>query len=370
MASPRPGSASPPNGVAAIAKGPYLQGLAPTSVTVKVEVSAPAPARIEVRPAGKTEPVVTAAGDGPRPFHALRVEGLAPATAYDYVLSVGATIQERGRFTTAPVDARPFRFLVYGDNRTDEAAHAAVVRAMAAVPADFLINTGDMVARGNEPDDWQTFFGVEGALLRNVCLFAAVGNHELYRGSREGEVAFLKYFGGVDGARAPERLYGTFRWSNTRFFVLNAMDNWTGAERDWLRAELDRALTEPGLAHRIAVMHWGPFSAGPHRNNPALESGGVIAMMRERKVDLVLAGHDHIYERGTGAGLKYIVSGGGGAPLYTKKADVRETAAFEPSYHFVEAVVDGEQVRITARRASGGVIEACSFTGAGAWSCP
>ncbi|MFT3775736.1 MAG: metallophosphoesterase [Minicystis sp.] len=366
----RPGVAAP--GVASTLKGPYLQGLGATGVTVKVELSANAAARVEIRRAGESAsiaPIASAASDGERTFHAIRVNGLQPATAYEYEVTAGPAVRERGRFTTAPADVRPFRFLVYGDNRSDDAAHAAVVRAMQAVPADFIVNTGDMVAKGTDPADWRTFFAVEGAMLRDRCLFAAVGNHELYRGDREGEVAFLRYFGGVEEGRPLDRLYGTFRWSNTRFFMLNAMDKWTGAERDWLRAELDKALREPGIVHRIAVMHWGPFSAGPHGNNPALASGDVITLMRDRKVDLVLAGHDHEYERGAGSGLKYIVSGGGGAPLYQKKADMRETATFEAAYHFVEVTVDGEQVRMVARRASGAVIEACGFIGMGPWDC-
>src|SRR5204862_7628782 len=101
---------------------------------------------------------------------------------------------------------------------------------------DFLVNTGDMVAHGDEIGDWRAFFAVEGPMLRDRCAFVAVGNHELVRGNPAGEVTFLRYFGGVEEGRDLTRLYGTFRWGSTRFFVLNAMDNWTGAERDWLRA--------------------------------------------------------------------------------------------------------------------------------------
>src|SRR5262249_32842379 len=142
-------------------------------------------------------------------------------------------------------------------------AHAAVVRAMEAVPSDFLINTGDMVALGSEAADWADLFTVEGRLLRDRCLFAAIGNHELAGGGRTGEVAFLRYFAGAEEGKELTRLYNTFRWSNPRFFILNAMDRWTGAERQWLTAELDRARDEPGLVHRIAVLHWGPYSSGP-----------------------------------------------------------------------------------------------------------
>ena len=353
---------------AGFVKGPYLQGLGTSGVTVKLELATPAPAAIEVRVAGTTAAVATVKDDAVRHFHAIRVDGLRPATAYTYVATSGA-FREEGTFTTAPDDVRPIRFLVYGDNRSDEGAHGAVVRAMQSSRADFLVNTGDMVSRGTEPDDWQIFFDVEGPMLRDRCVFAAVGNHELYRGDRRGEVAFLQYFGGIEQSRPLTRLYGTFRWSNTRFFLLNAMDTWTGEERAWLRAELDRAMTEPGLAHRIAVLHWGPYSAGPHGGNPALASGEVTAMMRDRKVSLVLAGHDHVYERGVGGGLKYIVTGGGGAPLYKKKYDLKETRSFEAAHHFVEIAIDGDKVQAVAQRATGGVLEACGFVGAGPWDC-
>lgn len=350
-------------------KGPYLQSLGSSGVTVKLELAQAGAARLEVYPAGENKVVAAVEGKGSQAFHAIRADGLSPATSYEYVVTAGGATSERGRFTTAPTDARPFRFLVYGDNRTGTEAHAAVVRAMASTPGDFLINTGDMVARGYEANDWQSFFAVEGPMLRDRCIFASVGNHEIYRGSKDGEVAFLRYFAGFEEGRELTRLYGSFRWSNTRFFVLNAMDNWTGAERDWLRDELDRSLREPGIVHRIAVMHWGPFSAGPHGGNPALASGDVIALMRDRKVDLVLAGHDHMYERGAGGGLKYIISGGGGAPLYEKKFNLPETAVFEPAYHFVEVSIDGEKVKTIGHRASGGVFDACGYTGTGPWDC-
>jgi hypothetical protein len=359
---------------APFAKGPYLQGLGPSAVTVKLELTDASPATLEVTPDG------SAGGDGgvtavkresaePKTFHSIRVDGLQPATRYAYKVTAGGTT-ESGHFTTAPVDARPFRFLAYGDSRSDEAAHALIVKGMLAAPGDFLINSGDMVAKGTDPSEWRQLFALEEPLLRDRCLFVAVGNHELAGGDRSGEVAFLKYFAGEDDAGHDRReLYWSFRWGNTRFFVLNAMDQWTGDERAWLRNELDRALQEPGLAHRFAVMHWGPFSAGPHGDNPALASGEVIGIMRDRKVDLVIAGHDHVYERGEGQGLKYVVTGGAGAPLYEKKFNIKETRHFEAAYHFLEVSVDGDHVAITARRPNGGVLEACGFRGTGPWDC-
>lgn len=355
--------------VLVLAKGPYLQGLSTTTVTIKFELATPEAARVEVVAAGPGDTTVAKAEAGSRSFHALRVTGLRPATTYDYRVISGGAVSSAGHFTTAPDDVRPFRFLVYGDNRSNVEAHSAVVRAMEKAQGDFLVNTGDLVAAGNNADDWRSFFAIEGTLLRDRCVFASVGNHELTRGDSAGEVAFLRYFAREDDGPSKGRLYGSFRWSNTRFFILNAMDTWTGDEHAWLRAELDRAAGEPGLMHRIAVLHWSPFSSGLHGDNLALSRAGVLETMRSHHVDLILAGHDHAYERGEGEGLKYVISGGGGAPLYPKARREAASRHFESVHHFVEVLVDGDRVSLTARAVSGAVMETCGFRGDSGWDC-
>ncbi len=362
-------TASSEASAAPFSKGPYLQSLGTSGVTVKTELASEAPARLEVYEAG-TEKVVASAESPERwSFHAMRVEGLKAGSRFEYRVISDGVKSDLGHFTTAPSDDRPFRFQVYGDSRNDGASHAAVVRAMLARPADFLVNTGDMVHSGIQPGDWADFFTIEREMLRDRCVFAAVGNHEIYKGDPAGGVAFLRYFAMIEQGRDRPHLYSSFRWSNTRFFLLNAMDAWTGEERDWLRAELDRALDEPGLLHRIAVLHHGPFSSGPHGANKALVGNDITGMMRDRKVELVLAGHDHVYERGEGAGLKYMISGGAGAPLYERKQQDPHTQSFESVHHFIEVTVEGDTIKTVARRASGGIIEACGFRAGGPWSC-
>jgi len=227
-----------------------------------------------------------------------------------------------------------------------------------------------MVAEGDDEDDWKGFFDVENKLLRDRCMFASIGNHELAGEKGVGAAAFLKYFASPDeGGKDRPKLYGSVRWGNTRFFLLNAMDDWSGEERAWLKEELDRAMNEAGLAHRFAVLHHGPYSSGPHGGNERLHKNGVMPILKEGKVDLILAGHDHAYERGTGEGIKYVVSGGAGAPLYPRKRNDPETAVFESVHHFVEVSVAGEKVDMVVKRASGSVLEKCGFAGAGPWVC-
>lgn len=347
---------------ATIVKGPYLQALSESAVTIKLELDDAAAATVVVRgPDGK--PLTIEDGEK-KTFHAIVVSGLTPATTYAYEVSAGGA-SAKGSFGTAPIDARPFKFIVYGDSRTDADAHAAVVAKLREASGDFLVNTGDYVAAGGDAEGWQEFFHIEKDLLKDRCVFACIGNHEMYPDAERNGATFKKYFGLGDGGA----LYSTFRWGNTRFFLLNAMDSFRGEEKAWLERALASALDEQGVEHRFVVLHWSPFSSGPHGGNKALAENGILDMFEHGKVELLLAGHDHIYERGEGHGIKYLISGGAGAPLYPKKTRAPETERFESVHHFLEMSVAGKKVSFVARAMSGATIEACSFEGSSPWSC-
>jgi hypothetical protein len=158
--------------------------------------------------------------------------------------------------------------------------------------------------------------------------------------------------------------------------LLNAFDDWTtGDERAWLAAELQKSEGETGLVYRVVVLHHGPFSSGPHGRNVRMQNASVPDLLVKAKVDLVLSGHDHLYERGFGGGLRYVVSGGGGAPLYPVEKALASTRKAESAHHAVEVRVDGKGMHFWARRADGSLLEECSFsksnsvTADNAWDC-
>lgn len=346
-------------------KGPYVQGLGSSGAVIRWEGSEAGPAKVVVEgPEGNSE----AKTEERTSFHGVELRGLRPATRYRYRVEASGVASPEGSFTTAPEGNAPFSFIVYGDNRTDPAAHERVVKAIRAAPSDFLVHTGDMVQDGGSSTDWQIFFSIETPLLRDRCVFATVGNHEL-RGY--GAENFLRYFS-PPKVSGESGLYYSVRWSNARFFFLNAMATWDSSrDREWLGRELSRSAVEdePGV-HRIAVLHHGPFSAGPHGPNVSLVESGVEELLRSRGVELVLAGHDHMYERGERDGIKYIISGGGGAPLYQRRSRPSPaTRAFESAFHYVLVNVDGDEVKTEARRADGTEIESCRYRRGESWAC-
>jgi acid phosphatase type 7 len=356
-------------------KGPYVTAVSDSDATIRFELDTAAPAVIEVtaqpsgagdasakRPSRFGSPEVSA-------MHRVHVTGLQPATSYAFVVRVGGSAVADGHVVTAPRpdSGAPLTFLVYGDNRTDDAAHASVVRAMNAVPSDFLVNTGDMIEDGASAANWQTFFDIERSLLHDRPLFAAIGNHELHDDAAGAN--FERYFGfpEASGASMP---YGTVRFGSARFFFLNGMDDWSSSpERQWLEQALSSADTEAGLQWRFVVLHHGPWSSGPHGPNLKLVAAGVVQLLTQHSVDLLLAGHDHLYERGMGGALKYIVSGGGGAPLYRDLHEVATSRKVEPAHHFVQVTTQDSTLRIVAMRDDGSVLDRCGFSRGKPWDC-
>lgn len=354
---------------AAFVRAPYLQDLGTKQVAVLLELDAPHAVTLEVTKGaadgGDATKVVTSSKDT---THELVVNALEPATSYSYSVKVDDGTIERGSFTTAPEDNRPFTFVAYGDNRSNPYAHAAIVGAIRRTPADLLVHTGDMVYDGSQTADWREFFSIERELLRDRCMFPTIGNHEIAMPTSDGALRYARMFRVPAPPDAAERWY-TFRWSSVRFFMLDAHDEFASAERAWLEKTLDAAKNEAGVQLRIVILHHGPYSSGLHGGNEALLLARVPDLLRGYKVDLVLSGHDHIYERGDANGLRYIVSGGGGAPVYREYRAARTTLKFEPVYHFLKFAVNGSAMNMSAIRHDGSIIETCSLTAAAGWGC-
>jgi len=94
----------------------------------------------------------------------------------------------------------------------------------------------------------------------------------------------------------------------------------------WLKAELAKPLTTP---FRIVIAHHPVFSNGPHGDHPVLMADWE-PLLREYKVHLYLAGHDHDLQHleFEGHPTSFFLSGGGGADLYDERDVVKQRGPF------------------------------------------
>jgi 3',5'-cyclic AMP phosphodiesterase CpdA len=344
-------------------KGPYLQNAQKTGVTVMWESDQPEQGKVIVR--SPVRPDVVVEETEPSRMHEVRVDGLEPGKRYTYTVESGGE-RQGGEFVTAPLPGEAFSFVAFGDSRSNANAHRAVVERVLHEVPDFILGTGDMVNEGPNQADWQQFFDVERDLLRDNVLWPSLGNHDREPRPRRTAESFRRYFSVPDDSPDPERYYA-FTYGNSRFLVLdsNAYSFSLTDQTAWIERELQRAAADPTIKHVFVSMHHPPYSTSVHGGQVELRDAWT-PLYEKYHVDAVFSGHDHTYEHSYVNGVHYVVTGGGGAPLYARdpyasKLDKEASLYFERTYNYLRVQVVGDFVEVSAMRVDGTLIESFSW---------
>jgi Purple acid Phosphatase, N-terminal domain/Calcineurin-like phosphoesterase len=346
--------------VAAPVDSPFLRvGSSPWDLggRIAAEIRTVTTARTAISP---HDPVPPAAGAIEQYYvHAL-VSGLRPGQAYYY--SIGHHGWERapagpaGTFTTAPRGREPFTFTAFGDQGvgSDAVSSAALVNAQS--PA-FHLHAGDisyaesggrgLITDAYDPRAWDSFFTELEPVAGQVPWQIAVGNHELeawysadgYAGQR------ARFALPAAGAGQLPPTYYSFVYGNVGIISLDANDVSCeipanhgysgGAQTRWLARTLSELRSNPGVDFIVAYFHHCAYSSCTTHGSDAGPRQAWVPLFDLYGVDLVINGHNHVFERTdplrggvsspapTGAtitpatqGTTYITAGGGGVNLY------------------------------------------------------
>jgi hypothetical protein len=161
------------------------------------------------------------------------------------------------------------------------------------------------------------------------------GNHEY----NSGATGYFDYFGEAAGPRG--RGYYSYRLGEWLVLSLNSEVDASAnsAQVAWLKQEIAANPTKCALAY----LHKPLFSSGPHGNNWQLEP--MYRALYDGGVDVVVAGHDHDYERFLKTdshgnrderhGFRLFVVGTGGAPLYPAASEHPNSTRFQNTAHGV-----------------------------------
>jgi predicted phosphodiesterase len=244
------------------------------------------------------------------------------------------------------------RFAVVGDNGTGGRNQMRVARQMALTyrdrPYGLVVHTGDLVYYGNLVDRWdQVMARPMGPLLdAGVQLFPVLGNHEF---DYVATLRVLERFG------LPGRYY-SFVAGPVEFFMLDSTPpEFAGEGGSEQLAWLERRLRASTAEWQVAVLHHPLYSSGRHGSDLRVREA-LEPLFVEHGVDLVLAGHDHSYERTTPqSGIVHVVTGGGAkrSPVGTSEF----TAVSGSVLHFVVIDVLADRMVADVVTASGDVFD-------------
>jgi hypothetical protein len=200
---------------------------------------------------------------------------------------------------------RDVRVAVVGDTGTGDADQYATSDAIAVEhnrrPYDALALLGDLIYNDGDVDKFdEVVTRPYGPLLdTGVEALPALGNHDYQNGDAD---EIMERFGRAD------RWYAE-QIGEVLFVVLDTNQVEQSEQTAWLRATLEVS----SARWCIALMHHPPYSAGVHGSDDGVRDAW-SGLFAEYGVELVLAGHDHDYQRSKPIdGVVYVVSGGGGA---------------------------------------------------------
>ena len=184
-----------------------------------------------------------------------------------------------------PLQPNSVRFLVIGDAGTGDRGQnevaARIIRWHAEFPFTFALMLGDNIYGKERPQDFAKKFEAPYRKLLDagVKFHAALGNHD------DPNQRYYKPFN-LDGKR-----YRTFKEGNVRFFILDS--NYLDPEQvKWLKHELASSDSE----WKIAYFHHPLYTTA--RRGPEVELRAILEpIFVEHGVDVVFAGHEHVYER-------------------------------------------------------------------------
>lgn len=238
--------------------------------------------------------------------------------------------------------ARAETFLSIGDTRSDHEDHQSVIDAMIdqADEADFYLHSGDMVNDGTSSQEWRYWFGIEGPLMARLPIVPAIGNHDGYRGEDNG---FEERFG-VRTFHDWESPGGNILIISVDTHVaITGSRGFNDEQSLWLEEALGRC---SDYLLCVVQAHVGPYGAAEGRSGSS-QMRDMLDDFQDAGVDLILSGHDHMYERGfTTNQILYITSAGGGAPLYSPRSDPgaqgNTVEVVEARHHFLRVDLDAK----------------------------
>ncbi len=289
-----------------VSMGPYVQNATPTSMVIMWQTTLPVGSHVAYW--SDTQEMKFAANPQLKTQHETCLNDLEPNTRYTYLILSNTEEIFESIFKTAPNTEQSFRFVVYGDSRSNPVVHETVVNAIIKNHPDIVLHTGDLVGAGeNQESWWPEFFEPASHLMQHTALFPILGNHEYFYSGRSW---FSSFF-----ALPNNEQWFAFTYGNVRFIGLDTnVSFYPGSvQYRWLEAELKSEAYQQST-WQIVYFHHPAFTASVYRDDPDVKQH-LVPLFEAGRVDLVFSGHSHAYEHYFHHGIHYIVTGGGGTRL-------------------------------------------------------
>ncbi len=239
-------------------------------------------------------------------FHKVYVYDLEAGTSYTYRVGDAEKNIWSDANTVLTDDAdSSFSFITIADVQASsdenfaEAAKTLKGALEIAPDAGFIANLGDYV-NDNTNDEWDWYFSNFAFANNSYTQVPVAGNHDGNITNKFNTNVFKNTFA-LDESdnQSLEGVYYSFDYGNAHIAVLNTNDMYpmTQAQRNWLINDMKQS----DATWKFIFMHRALYSAGKNINKPdtVIMRNVLLPIIDELDIDMVYAGHDHMYLRTT-----------------------------------------------------------------------
>ncbi len=250
--------------------------------------------------------------------HRVRITSLTPHTLYYYSIGDGInTLQSDSSnyFQTSPVNGtqKKSRFWIFADSGVNTAEQNQVRDAFlnynSTDTIDRMIMLGDNAYIYGTDAEYQAavFTNHYENIFKHIPVFSAMGNHEVLSSdptTQTGpyfDIFTLPSNAECGGLPSGNESYYSFDYANIHFICLETSTASFRAAGSAMLSWLAADLTATTQKWKVVFMHHPPYTKGGHdsdnETNLIETRQNILPILENYKVDLVLTGHNHQYER-------------------------------------------------------------------------
>jgi hypothetical protein len=232
-------------------------------------------------------------------FHMVVISGLTLGEEVTYRVGDGNVWSDEFTFTPFNPDADHFEWISIADHGLSSEAQDVTAAIIADSDAQLVTISGDIAYADGNQNVWDEWFVTQQESMASIPWITAVGNHE-----NEPAAGFEAYEHRFDSDQVIES--ETFWFSRNipgvHLVFMSTEHEFTpgSAQFNWLQSDLQAANTPGARDERpfiIVIGHKPMYSSNDYHGSEVELRDALETLYVENGVNIVIAGHDHFYER-------------------------------------------------------------------------
>lgn len=297
-----------------------------------------------------------------------------PAAHFDISLPINAQYYYRVNSANSYSEIIPIKrsepsdqytFNVWADSQSGWERFSQNIKLITYADDAFGIGVGDLVSRGNEEEHWRKFFSILSRSASSKPYYLIPGNHD-YDGYYDDLIPgyYYEFTGNTKN-------YFSWSHANASFIALDPNASFPvgfdDEQRDWLYSEIESEEWK-SATWRFVLLHQPPYSQGwQDYHGDDVVRKLLDPVYETAKIDFVVSGHTHDYERLTKEygeqKVTFLIVGGAGGSLEPEESSIYpKMDTVIKQHHIGRFTVEGLAINFESISSEGQVLDSFQLT--------